>query len=128
MKLTPICPYCGNWSEKVTGLDIYPHRPDLAEKSFYRCFPCNAYVGCHPNTDKPLGRLSDAPLRKMKSRVHQEFDELWKSGCMTRKEAYKWLADRMGLEKDDCHVGMFDEDQCARAVEICLGFWEQNED
>lgn len=42
-----ICPYCGSKTEYVDGTVIYPHRPDLANRKFYICRPCNAYVGCH---------------------------------------------------------------------------------
>lgn len=42
-------------AELKTGDIIYPHRPDLANKNFYLCPHCKNYVGCHPNTTKPLG-------------------------------------------------------------------------
>lgn len=34
---------------------------------------------------------------------------------MERKEAYKWLADAMGIDCKDCHIGMFSEEQCREA-------------
>lgn len=131
-QLSPLCPYCGAWSERVGGDVIYPHRPDLYEKTFYLCRPCWAYVGCHPGTDKPLGRLADAELRKWKSRVHAEFDPIWQARwerkaaedpkykkAMARGGRYKALADLLGIPREDCHIGMFDVDTCKRAVEIC---------
>lgn len=60
----PTCPYCGKDSVLVNGHVIYPHRPDLLEKKFYWCKPCDAYVGCHPGTANPLGRLANAELRR----------------------------------------------------------------
>lgn len=117
--LTPICPYCGEFSVKVGGAAIYPHRPDLYEKTFYQCAPCDAYVGCHPGTTKPLGRLADEKLRRAKNRAHAAFDPLWKDEGMKRGSAYAWLADRLGIKKEDCHIGMFDVDQCAAVVAAC---------
>jgi len=61
--MTIICNYCGNNAEMVSGDAIYPHRPDLYHRKFYRCQPCGAYVGCHEGTDKPLGRLANAELQ-----------------------------------------------------------------
>lgn len=117
--MNPICPYCGKPSEKVTGKSIYPHRSDLDNKTFYRCKPCDAYVGCHPNTDTPLGRLANSDLRSAKRRAHEWFDPLWKAGSMSRRQAYEWLAGQLGIKVDDCHIGEFDAEQCERAIVVC---------
>lgn len=114
----PICPYCSDTSELVTGVTIYPHRPDLARKWFYLCADCNAYVGCHPKTKKPLGRLADSMLRGWKRNVHSLFDPLWESRKMSRKAAYAYLAEHLGIHRNECHIGMFDLETCKRAVNI----------
>lgn len=115
----PICPYCGNASEHVDGTTIYPHRPDLAVKKFWRCQPCDAYVGCHLGTPEPLGTLANAELRKARSEAHNAFDALWDfdGKPMTRKEAYAWLAAELGIETEACHIGMFDLAMCKKVVE-----------
>jgi hypothetical protein len=119
------CPYCDNAAELVTGAEIYPHRPDLAALRFWRCAPCDAYVGCHKKNKKygqdgtqPLGRLANAELRRAKSRVHRIFDPIWKNGSMTRREAYTWLAGRLNIPVEQCHVGMFDVPMCDRAISL----------
>lgn len=117
--MTPVCPYCDQTSEIVGGLEIYPHRSDLAQKWFWRCFQCSAYVGCHPGTKKPLGRLANAELRRLKSCAHAAFDPLWKNGPMKRSHAYQWLAKRLEIPTEECHIGMFDEETCKRVVEVC---------
>ena len=116
-----ICPYCGSEAELVTGREIYPHRLDLYAKKFYQCEPCDAYVGCHPGTENPLGRLADIELREAKMRAHAAFDPIWKSGNKKRGSAYAWLADQLGIDQKDCHIGMFDVDMCQRVVEVCSG-------
>lgn len=108
-----ICDYCGRQTDKVTGADIYPHRPDLKSKVIYRCVPCKAHVGCHPGTDRPLGRLANADLRKAKMAAHAAFDP------SARAEAYQWLAEALGISRDDCHIGMFDVETCKRVVLLC---------
>lgn len=117
--MNPACPYCGKMSDKVSGREIYPHRPDLYAKVFYQCAPCDAYVGCHPGTDKPMGRLANAELRRAKLQAHGAFDFIWKSGLKTRGSAYKWLAKQPGIPKEECHIGMFDVATCRKVVEIC---------
>ena len=116
----PNCPYCGNKSDGVTGQVVYPHRPDLHNKWFYRCVPCDAYVDCHPNTKNPLGRLANAELRKYKSMAHRAFDPIWKSKAMKRSDAYKALAAEMRIQPSECHIGMFDIAQCKQVIAICL--------
>lgn len=123
-----ICPYCKNEAIFTTGRDIYPHRPDLYERKFYLCSPCDAYVGVHTNSLKPLGRLANAELRAWKSKAHTAFDPLWKrkmikdscSKTKARKAGYKWLSGELGVEPKDCHIGMFDVDMCKRVVGACI--------
>lgn len=128
----PKCDYCQAPAELVMGNVIYPHRHDLYKKKFWRCKPCGAHVGCHPpgvftggRDDKPLGRLANAELRKLKSAAHDAFDPLWKvpdrGGFyppMHRSEAYSWLAGSLGLPVEKTHIGMFDEDTCKRVIDL----------
>ena len=116
--MTMKCPYCGNDAELTTGYKVYPHRLDLADLKVWACFPCDAWVGTHKNspTHAPLGRLANAELRKAKMAAHAAFDPWWKSGRMTRREAYKKLADLMGMDPKDAHIGMFDVEQCKTVV------------
>ncbi|PZR93224.1 MAG: hypothetical protein DI537_11365 [Stutzerimonas stutzeri] len=47
---------------------------------------------------------------------HQALDVLWEFEIMTRSEAYVMLARAMSLPPERCHFGMFDEEQCRRAL------------
>lgn len=120
--LTPVCPYCEQFSKRVKGIDIYPHRNDLKSKTFYECKRCKAYVGCHKGTDKPLGRLANPELRYYKRLVHNSFDPLWWNTNLSRSDAYAWLADQMNIPISKCHIGMFDVHQCIEAIRLinCL--------
>jgi hypothetical protein len=131
----PTCPYCGQPAKLVGGDAIYPHRSDLFDLAFWQCAPCDAYVGCHKkgvtflmnkrqvrsDGTIPLGRLANAQLRKAKSAAHAAFDPLWKSGRMTRREAYAWLATTLGISSDNCHIGMMDADACQAVVSAVEG-------
>ncbi|MGL6141541.1 MAG: zinc-finger-containing protein, partial [Enterobacterales bacterium] len=67
---------------------------------------------------KALGRLANAELRKAKSLAHRAFDDIWRDKHMSRSQAYSWLAESLGIEKKDCHIGMFDVDMCMRVVDV----------
>ena len=95
------CDYCGKPALFVGGLIIYPHRLDLRSKVFYYCEPCQAWVGCHPNTAVPLGRLANAELRSAKMAAHAAFDPLWRAGGQTRSSADDWAADDWEIFKSN---------------------------
>lgn len=125
----PTCPYCGQPSLLVDGTVIYPHRHDLAQKKFYQCSPCDAYVGCHPKAAPngmggfgdgtvPLGRLANAELRRAKAAAHAAFDPLWRFDGMRRRDAYGWLAKALGIPTQDCHIGLFDVTQCEAVISV----------
>lgn len=118
MSLT--CTYCGQPATLVSGDVIYPHRPDLADLRFWNCAPCGAFVGCHKNSrdHKPLGTLANAETREWRKRAHSVFDPLWKSGRMSRRAAYDWLAEALGYEKGRCHISWMTAHECSRVVEI----------
>lgn len=113
------CDYCGEDAALVVGAAVYPHRHDLRDLPFWHCRMCSAWVGCHSGTITPLGRLADAHLRAAKQRAHAAFDPLWKGGRMKRGQAYSWLAGKLNIAKQECHIGMFTEEQCDRVVEVC---------
>lgn len=114
------CPYCSGPVAFVGGDVVYPHRPDLAERRFYLCRPCRAWVGTHRGTEKPLGRLANAELRAAKVDAHAAFDAKWKRLEWSRGAAYRWLAGALQIPKSECHIGMFDVDACRRVVEVCI--------
>lgn len=123
----PPCDYCGGAAALEPKTVMFPHRPDLADRYIWRCAPCGAWVGCHPGTTRPLGRLADADLRAAKQNAHAWFDPLWQAkirrdGCSrsaARKAGYGWLAEQLGLDRRTCHIGMFDVATCERVVEVC---------
>lgn len=83
---------------------------------FYGCprYPeCDGKHGAHPNGD-PLGVPAKKATREARQRAHAAFDELWRSGELSRGQAYKRLAEHMGV--DEVHIGEMDEEQCDQVV------------
>ena len=112
------CPYCGKTAELVDSIEIYGRSYGMV----YLCRECDAYVGCHPGTDKPLGRLANRELRMWKMRAHSAFDLLWKCRHMRRQQAYAWLAEKLDIPTEQCHIGMFDVDMCQKVIDVSLKF------
>ncbi len=122
-----ICPYCNEPSKYVDSREVYGRSYGM----IYLCRPCDAYVGVHKGTDKPLGRLANKQLREWKKMAHAAFDPLWKAKFIRRRaenpeykkhyargSGYKWLAGQLGIDGKDCHIGMFDVDMCRRVVNL----------
>jgi hypothetical protein len=107
------CPYCTQKAELVRG---------YAGKPVWQCAACDARVGCHPGTNKPLGRLANAELRAWRIAAHEAFDPMWQRDGIQRGVAYGLLASWMGMPKAHCHIGRFDVAQCIEVVQVmaCL--------
>lgn len=116
------CPYCNSDVKIVNSSYIYNSNKDCG--NFYVCvnFPqCNSYVGCHKGTNKPLGTLANYRLRNLRTIAHKYFDSLWRKGKFSgnRRFAYRCLAHYLGINKEECHIGMFNEEMCKRVINIC---------
>lgn len=122
------CPYCGKAAVLTNSAEVYGHSYGM----IWICRPCKAWVGTHKDgKNTPLGRLANAELRVWKKKAHAWFDNLWKAKIrrdhcgktVARKAGYAWLAKQLGLDVDDCHIGMFDIDMCKRAIEACKPYY-----
>lgn len=112
-----LCDYCGKPTVLVDSAIVYEGR---SYGMIWYCKSCQAWVGCHQGTNKPLGRLANAELRVQKRFAHAAFDPIWRGKTsFTRRAAYAWLAEEMGLPLEQTHIGMFDVDQCKQVIKIC---------
>jgi hypothetical protein len=123
-----ICPYCLIESTLVDSQAIYGEGHEYG--NMYLCQKCGAYVGCHEGTDKALGRLANRELREWKSKVHEAFDPIWRTGKINeiwpkyipntsnRNKAYKWLASQLEIKEEFCHIGMFSIRYCQKAIKV----------
>ncbi|GJD55215.1 zinc-finger-containing protein [Methylobacterium dankookense] len=136
----PTCSTCQKLSRLTDGREIYPGRSDLHANRIYVCDGCGAYVGCHEGSDRPLGTLAGPQLRAARIKLHERMvDPLWRFAdrCgayepeseaarekirrAARVRVYSFLADRMGLSRDETHVSMFDLEQCRDAWRALQG-------
>ena len=87
-------------------------------------------MGCHkkhpvysPDGATPFGGLANAELRDLRSQVHVKLDPRWKNTPAKnygekRKQVYEWLARRMMIPPDKCHIALFRETDCRDALRI----------
>jgi hypothetical protein len=127
------CPYCQSPVELASSAKVYGGRDFGMAYICTRWPACDAYVGVHKGTDKPLGRLANAELREWKKKAHAAFDPLWMKKLEKRRQergpeykkafargsGYRWLSEQLGIDQKDCHIGMFDVETCKRVVEVC---------
>ena len=64
----------------------------------------------------PTGIPADAPTGEARRIAHQRFDQIWKSGKVTRPQAYLILKRVMGLSIPEAHISRFSKDQCLQLV------------
>lgn len=115
--ITIVCPYCGSIAKLEDSDRIYNGK---SYGLMYICskYPtCDAYVGVHKGTDKPLGRLANPELRTWKKKCHALIDPLWKTGKMTRQDVYKLIQTTMGMTSEEAHVGKFDVEDCKKLIQ-----------
>lgn len=111
-----ICRYCGGKVIFTSNSEIYGK--EYGNGKCFLCTNCRAYVGVHTETLTPLGTLANNELRKWRHKTHIVFDTMWKNNKMKRNDAYKWLAEKMSLTKDECHIALFEVEQCKQAIKL----------
>ncbi len=99
--------YCcgcnGEVAARLTnGAEIYPHRGDLHSLKFWKCDGCGDAVGCHKvhggKYNKPLGVIANREIKNWRMKIHAKLDPLWKQKAFSRKNLYKTISKRMGIE------------------------------
>jgi hypothetical protein len=108
-----LCPYCHYEAELVSSKEFYGK--DYGG-NLWVCHSCEAYVGTHKGTKKPLGTLANKETRKWRMKAHSIIDPLWKEGRMKRGQVYKWIQETMGLTSKEAHIGMFTVEQCKEII------------
>jgi len=116
MKIPEFCRYCGG---KVILSPASVLNGKKAQGEIYLCTNCNASVGAHKETKKPMGTLANKVLSMERAEAHRVFDALWQKWGLSRSKAYEWLAVQMSLPKHRTHIAYFDIEQCERVISIC---------
>ena len=103
LDIPKICRYCGGVVRLAPAAEVYgaaaARRLGIVREKFYQCQNCNARVGCHKGTTRPLGNLANETLRLKRKETHQVFDSFWKEQL--------------------AHIGGFEMDRCQRLIDLC---------
>lgn len=126
MENPTICRYCGSPVVYTSNAEIYGK--EYGTGKCYLCRNCRAFVGVHPGTDTPLGTLANEELREWRKEAHFWFDRIWKkpTRITTRYNAYGYLARKMGLPREETHIGMFEIEQCKKVIEFSKEKMQRN--
>lgn len=109
-----ICPFCKQEAIWCENKEIYGKNYGNSYMC-YLCKPCNSYVGCHQNTKKPLGTMTNAEGREWRKKVHARIDPIWKSGKMERRKLYGKIS---GLIGKPYHTGEATIEECKKILEL----------
>lgn len=72
MTTAPSCPYCSSAAVFHPRSDSFYNGHDYGP--VWACVPCEAWVGCHPDSNRPLGIPTRSRTRKLKVKAHAVFD------------------------------------------------------
>jgi len=98
------------------------HGNSAKEDYLYVCsrYPvCDSYVGAHRKTLKPLGIPASRKLRRKRMQAHKIFDQLWQNKLMEKWQAYEWMEEKFGLNREQAHIARFSEDMCDKLISAC---------
>lgn len=86
---------------------------------------CSNYPSCRLTlpadleTFTPLPRITEEE-KAARNAAHGVFDMLWKGprAPMTRKQAYRWMQDAMGLTENEAHISRLDRNQLSELISL----------
>lgn len=110
-----LCPYCNKEAEYLPSEQFYGMD---YKTNVYFCQPCDARVGTHKNSSRPLGTMANSHLRVYRQKCHALIDPYWKTGKHTRSEVYRRMAKAMNLTSEEAHIGMFNMEQCKQLIKF----------
>lgn len=115
------CPSCLKEAHWCDNKEVYGRSFGRSSMCYY-CKRCDYYVGCHNNSQKPLGVMASKETRKLRMKCHSKFDEFWRYNFVSRDDGYLWLQRQMKKNEDEAHIGMFNEEDCKKLLELLKSY------
>ena len=98
------------------------------------CRKCQQSVGARKD-GTPHGRMAGPETKRLRQAAHRAFDPLWQAKARytgmdvkdARSAGYKWLAETLGVEREECHIALLPDADLERVIEIChqTGYWQR---
>ena len=112
------CPYCGGRTELRSADGIYHDNRDGTMLYVCKNYPrCDTYARVRPGTTEPIGTLANGRLRALRTDAHRHFNQLYERGIMSKREAYEWLSQMIGLPMSKTHIGLMGEYYCELVIQ-----------
>ena len=119
------CPYCGAQAHLRPASVLFGEKAIDPTAPYYVCshYPaCDAYVAAHRHSSLPMGTLANGALRRKRIDAHAAFKQMWESGLMNKKQAYRWPQVQFGLPECEAHIGKFSTFRCEQVIQLCNSF------
>lgn len=114
----PICIHCGSYGV-LYDVKVFFNNKNNGDGFIYVCPTCpDSRVTCRSGSRIPLGTMANKDTRIARSKAHDVFDPYWQKMGIARSSAYETLARMLGIERHQCHFGLFDEAMCNRVIEM----------
>lgn len=112
------CPYCGSHAVLRSADGIYHENTRNTQLYVCKNYPaCDSYVRVHKGTNIPVGTMANRELRALRAEAHRYFDQLYKTGLMSKTDAYAWLADLIAAPLSQAHIGLLGQYYCNLVIE-----------
>lgn len=112
------CPYCKRPVVARSAEGIYHNNAEGVNLLVCSGYPtCDAYVRTHPGTNIPMGSLANKQLRTLRRKAHDQFNQLYQLGVMSKNDAYSWLASVLNVPKSQAHIGYLGDYYCQMVIE-----------
>ena len=66
--------------------------------------------------------MAGRALRQRRRASRRAFDQLWKSGLMNRRQAYRRFQVKLGLAESESCIAGFSEGRCQLVIDMCKRF------
>jgi predicted GNAT family N-acyltransferase len=66
-------------------------------------------------------------VKLLKQECHFFFDKLWRSRLLSRNSAYKWLAAKLEIAQEVCHISMLDRNQLIKSIELSKEYLDEHQ-
>ena len=96
----------------------------LREGKYGKFMGCTNYPRCtttqkvDQETGEPIGVPAGEKLKAERKKAHEVFEIWWPEEGIDRQEAHIWLAEEMGMARDECKIGNMDMEQCGRVIQL----------
>lgn len=78
---------------------------------------CDITHSVHPN-GTPMGTPANRQTRVARTDAHAVFDRFWQSMGWAKSDAYRWLAQAMGIDERMAHIAHFNFNQCKALIAV----------